>query len=268
MESAPWGTSQGGVSLITCELVLEMLMFLLFRMFSGTAKHFQWYEVSLYLLVFKIPTSITKQTISVQKQKLKKLQKGQKIWLMDTTLSLACCCHFCKALIQIYLSHTLLFQRLFVSIMTKTPILGRCGARFLLPSGAPSKCEASHSTCCSARGWWVSSWRCWWSPWWCSRCSSSPEDCMCDDCLYYEWEDGGQGIAPARSRARQNGDHRDYWSRKVWIFDGKLYLSFTPLCLLFDGKTVSVTKKYIITNHLMIIGMILMIIRISLPKTK
>ena len=108
---------------------------------------------------------------------------------MDTTLSLACCCHFCKALIQIYLSHTLLFQRLFVSIMTKTLILGRCGARFLLPSGAPSKCEASHSTCCSARGWWVSSWRCWWSPWWCSRCSSSPEDCMCDDCLYYEWEE-------------------------------------------------------------------------------
>ena len=21
------------------------------------------------------------------------------------------------------------------------------------------------------------------------RCSSSPEDCMCDDCLYYEWEE-------------------------------------------------------------------------------
>ena len=123
------------------------------------------------------------------KTKIKKLQNGQKIWLMETTLSLACCCHFCKALIQIYLSHTLLFQRLFVSIMTKTMILGRCGARFLLPSGAPSKCEASHSTCCSARGWWVSSWRCWRSPWWCSRCSSSPEDCMCDDCLYYEWEE-------------------------------------------------------------------------------
>ena len=23
------------------------------------------------------------------------------------------------------------------------------------------------------------------------RCSSSPEDCMCDDCLYYEWEEVG-----------------------------------------------------------------------------
>ena len=51
-------------------------------------------------------------------------------------------------------------------------------------------------------------------------------------------------------RVRQNGDHRN------------------RVHLLFDGKTVSVTKKYIITNHLTIIGMILMIIRISLPKTK
>ena len=46
---------------------------------------------------------------------------------------------------------------------------GRCGARFLLPSGAPSKCEASHSTCCSARGWWAS----WWWSWSCSWCSCS-----------------------------------------------------------------------------------------------
>lgn len=30
------------------------------------------------------------------------------------------------------------------------------------------------ATCCSSRGW----------------CSSSPEDCLCDECLYYEWEDG------------------------------------------------------------------------------
>ena len=93
---------------------------------------------------------------------------------------------------NLYLSHpdsNISLTHLFVSIMTKTMIVGRCGARFLLPSGAPSKCEASHSTCCSARGWWVSSWRCQWSPWWCSRCSSSPEDCMCDDCLYYEWEE-------------------------------------------------------------------------------
>ena len=33
---------------------------------------------------------------------------------------------------------------------------------------------ASVATCCSSRGW----------------CSSSPEDCLCDDCVYYEWEDG------------------------------------------------------------------------------
>ena len=33
------------------------------------------------------------------------------------------------------------------------------------------------ATCCSSRGW----------------CSSSPEDCLCDDCLYYEWEEGESG---------------------------------------------------------------------------
>ena len=53
-------------------------------------------------------------------------------------------------------------------------------------------------------------------------------------------------------RVRQNGDHRDRWSRKVWIFDRKFYLSFTLLRLLFDGKTASVTKKYIITYYLVI----------------
>ena len=30
------------------------------------------------------------------------------------------------------------------------------------------------ATCCSARGW----------------CSNSPEDCLCDECIYYEWEEG------------------------------------------------------------------------------
>ena len=80
----------------------------------------------------------------------------------------------------------------------------------------------------------------------------------------------GRSVTPTAdtTRARQNGDHSDRWSRKVWIFDGKFYWSFMLLRLLFDGKTISVTKKYIITNHLMIIGMILMIIRISIPKTK
>ena len=48
------------------------------------------------------------------------------------------------------------------------------------------------------------------------------------------------------SRVRQNGDHHDRWSRKVWIFDRKFYLSFTCLCLLFDGKTVSVTKNILL----------------------
>ena len=110
---------------------------------------------------------------------IEKLHIGQKTWVMQTTQS------------SPHMSSLFQSSPIFV---TKMMISGRCGARFLLPSGAPSKCEASHSTCCSARGWWASSWRCWWSwpwwsPWWCSRCSSSPEDCMCDDCLYYEWEE-------------------------------------------------------------------------------
>ena len=61
------------------------------------------------------------------------------------------------------------------------------------------------------------------------------------------------------NRARQNGDHRDRWSRKVIIFDGKFYLSFTRFCLLFDGKRVSVTETNIL---LLTICMILTIIRI------
>jgi len=52
-------------------------------------------------------------------------------------------------------------------------VRGRCGPRFALPSGAPAKCDPGVATCCSSRGW----------------CSSSPEDCLCDDCLYYEWEE-------------------------------------------------------------------------------
>ena len=32
---------------------------------------------------------------------------------------------------------------------------------------------------------------------------------------------------PPEHRARQNGDHRDHRSRKVLIFDGKIYLNFT-----------------------------------------
>ena len=51
-------------------------------------------------------------------------------------------------------------------------VRGRCGPRFLLPSGAPAVCPSA-ATCCSARGW----------------CSSSPDDCLCDDCIYYEWEE-------------------------------------------------------------------------------
>ena len=30
------------------------------------------------------------------------------------------------------------------------------------------------ATCCSGRGW----------------CTSAPDDCLCDDCIYYEWEEG------------------------------------------------------------------------------
>ena len=48
------------------------------------------------------------------------------------------------------------------------------------------------------------------------------------------------------SRVRQNGDHHDSWSRKVLIFYGKFYLCFTRLCLLFDWKTVSVTKNILL----------------------
>ncbi len=32
----------------------------------------------------------------------------------------------------------------------------------------------SAGTCCSRRGW----------------CSHSPDECLCDECTYYEWEDG------------------------------------------------------------------------------
>jgi len=49
---------------------------------------------------------------------------------------------------------------------------GRCGYKFPTVSGAPSRCNES-STCCSAKGW----------------CSNDPEDCLCEDCIYYEWED-------------------------------------------------------------------------------
>ena len=49
---------------------------------------------------------------------------------------------------------------------------------------------------------------------------------------------------------------------------GKFEFFTESLCLLFDGKKESVTKKYISTNHLTIIGMILMIIRITLPPQK
>jgi len=52
-------------------------------------------------------------------------------------------------------------------------VRGRCGPRFTLPSGAPTKCEAGVATCCSARGW----------------CTNAPDDCLCDDCIYYEWEE-------------------------------------------------------------------------------
>ena len=31
----------------------------------------------------------------------------------------------------------------------------------------------SASTCCSMKGW----------------CSNDPEDCLCEDCIYYEWEE-------------------------------------------------------------------------------
>jgi len=63
-------------------------------------------------------------------------------------------------------------------IQTFPVVRGRCGPRFILPSGAPAKCEPSTSTCCSARGW----------------CSNSPEDCMCDECLYYEWEEAKKSM--------------------------------------------------------------------------
>ena len=53
-------------------------------------------------------------------------------------------------------------------------VRGRCGPRFALPSGAPTRCEAGVATCCSARGW----------------CTNSPDDCLCDECIYYEWEEG------------------------------------------------------------------------------
>ncbi len=32
----------------------------------------------------------------------------------------------------------------------------------------------SSGTCCSRRGW----------------CSHSPDECLCDECTYYEWDDG------------------------------------------------------------------------------
>ena len=81
-------------------------------------------------------------------------------------------------------------------------VRGRCGPRFTFPSGAPTRCEAGWvtsrhdddlwpltqlilalydqwclsrvATCCSARGW----------------CTNAPDDCLCDDCIYYEWEEG------------------------------------------------------------------------------
>ena len=60
-----------------------------------------------------------------------------------------------------------------VDLLQTFPLVrGRCGPRFLLPSGAPAVCPSA-ATCCSARGW----------------CSSSPDDCLCDDCIYYEWEE-------------------------------------------------------------------------------
>ena len=99
-------------------------------------------------------------------------------------------------------------------------------------------------------------------------------------CLKYlleRWEQGMWMEEPSQTltrllernctaaRARQNGDHRDRWSRKVIIFDGKFYLSFTRFCLLFDGKRVSVTETNIL---LLTICMILTMIRISILKTK
>merc|ERR1719150_2572738 len=52
-------------------------------------------------------------------------------------------------------------------------VRGRCGNLFPLSPGFFQQCDTKEFTCCSPRGW----------------CSNSPEDCLCDDCLYYEWEE-------------------------------------------------------------------------------
>ena len=46
------------------------------------------------------------------------------------------------------------------------------------------------ATCCSSRGW----------------CSSSPEDCLCDDCIYYEWEEAQALLPPEMPLDDENSD--------------------------------------------------------------
>merc|ERR1712198_205273 len=69
-------------------------------------------------------------------------------------------------------------------------VRGRCGPRFVLPSGAPAKCDPSIATCCSTRGW----------------CSNSPDDCLCDECVYYEWEEAQKFLPPQLPLEDDNSD--------------------------------------------------------------
>ena len=100
--------------------------------------------------------------------------------------------------------------------------------------------------------------------------------------LFSRWEVGGNPSSPdplspwaadttGTTRPQEPGYQLPAGLDKMVIIviadHGKFEFLTEGLCLLFDRKTVSVTKKYIISNHLTIIGMILMTIRISLPKT-
>jgi len=69
-------------------------------------------------------------------------------------------------------------------------IRGRCGPLFKLTSGEPSICPPEAGTCCSEEGW----------------CSFDPEDCICEQCTFYEFDKAVKYLEPVKDLVDDNSE--------------------------------------------------------------
>jgi len=90
---------------------------------------------------------------------------------------------------------------------------GRCGQMF---DNTPNECGLSK--CCSARGW----------------CSNSPEDCLCPECIYYEWEQVAPDI-PANGVLEDDDSEFDLGGYKNYVIQPQINCGAQILIVVYSA---------------------------------